>query len=471
MKKVLFTMLALVLAIGLAIPMAIPAAAAASTTTTYFDTSWEKTSNYSLDATIAATPYPCGDTYWTYTSTVWDGPSTNGYGATIPSWVAGDFWAYWLHHDSPKTNFSHYWFKTTLNICGPRLAADIKLVNKYNHSILSINDDLYVYVNGVYAASGGTAPRVGYGGLPAGFVTASGQDKTLAPETDGWYIAGGLTIPKAAFTAGPNEICILTEDFWDWGGLAHPEFAVTYYDVSLGAVTPTPAYNPVGTDHTVSVNIGNAVADIPVTFVVTGANPTSGVEYTDSTGTATFTYTGNNPGVDTIYAFIDCNGNGSWDEGEPKSSADATKYWLENFVTGGGNYKEGKTVKYTFGGNVGYLPDGTIVGQFEIVDHTGKQAVSWHCHNDFSSLVFSGPPIVGPPGPSASSSIATFVGHFTSNKGGEADLTVVINDVFEPGAGYDTISITGLSSWTLTNPVTISGGNFQVHNVAPVVVY
>jgi hypothetical protein len=127
------------------------------------------------------------------------------------------------------------------------------------------------------------------------------------------------------------------------------------------------------------------------------------------------------------------------------------------FVTGGGNIREDNTVTWTFGGKAGYV-DGVGVGQFQIVDHANKE--SWHCNNDFTSIVFSGSPIVGPPGPSAGCSIATFTGNFTSNTGGTATLTVVITDVNEPGKDNDTIEVTGDFEFS-GDP--ISGGNFQIH--------
>jgi hypothetical protein len=123
-------------------------------------------------------------------------------------------------------------------------------------------------------------------------------------------------------------------------------------------------------------------------------------------------------------------------------------------------------VSWTFGGNVGFLSDGSIMGQFQIVDHTGKGAVSWHCHNDFSSLVFSGDPTDSPP---ADYDTAVFTGTFTSNKGGSKYLRVTIWDDQEPGKDYDWITVevstdggTTWNSWFAGHP--ISGGNFQLHN-------
>jgi hypothetical protein len=224
--------------------------------------------------------------------------------------------------------------------------------------------------------------------------------------------------------------------------------------------SPDEALNPVGAQHTITATITPAIEGIPVEFSVTGANTASGTVPTDSSGEAQFSYTGNNSGVDTITVWIDQDLNATFDDTIDSWYEVSKTWWVENFVTGGGNIKGSKTTTWTFAGNVGYLPDGTIVGQFQIVDHASK--VSWHCHNAFTSLVFSGDPIVGPPGPSASHSIATFTGTFTSNKGGTATLTVVITDVYEPGKDNDTIVVSGTFGFS-GNP--ISGGNFQVHDI------
>ena len=64
-----------------------------------------------------------------------------------------------------------------------------------------------------------------------------------------------------------------------------------------------------------------------VGFTVTGANPTSGSAVTDLTGAATFTYTGTNPGTDTITAFLDTDGDGAQDPDETVMDT-ATKEWI-----------------------------------------------------------------------------------------------------------------------------------------------
>jgi hypothetical protein len=476
LKKLFAILLVVALSVALGLVPAATVGATNGTTTTYVDTTWQKTINGQVEATVSQTAYPVSHPSWTWTSTVWDGPGTNVLGGSF-SLPGADYWAKFPHNGTDWSNFTHYWFTSKLDVCSPLLAADIKLVDKYDHNILSINDNLYVFVNGTLVASGGTAgvsqldgfwqtpwsppsniPRL-TGGFPSSFVPAVyPYSFGVAPGT-GWYINGGLTLPKSAFQAGWNTIEILVEEFAGGGGFAHPEFAVTTYNVNMGDVTPTEDFNPVGTEHTVSVDIGNAVAGIEVTFATDAG--TLGTALTNASGIASLTYTSYTAGKDVIYAYIDANGNSQWDEGEPKTSANAEKYWLEPFVTGGGNIKTGKTTTWTFGGNVGLLDDTivpiTIVGQFQIVDHTGKQAVAWHCNNAFTSLTFSGVPTSSPP---AHWNVATFTGTFTSNKGGSAILTVIITDVGEPGT-QDTIVVTGDFGFSGTP---ISGGNFQVHD-------
>lgn len=238
---------------------------------------------------------------------------------------------------------------------------------------------------------------------------------------------------------------------WD---TATPSFNLT--------ATPEIDFNPVNTDHTVTATVtidkvggGTEVAPgVLVDFDVTGINSDSDDMYTQSNGEATFAYTGTSDGEDTIDISI---GN----DFIPGDSVTVTKYWLENFVTGGGNYKEGKTLKYTFAGTVGNLEGGSV-GQFQIVDHANK--TSYHCNNNFSSLVFSDSDAPAE-SPVASHDTATFTGTFTNNRNANLTvITVIIEDLGEPGAKVDTIAISG--GLTITETV-ISGGNFQVHGGLP----
>jgi hypothetical protein len=224
----------------------------------------------------------------------------------------------------------------------------------------------------------------------------------------------------------------------------------------LGALQPPVGYNPVDTDHTVSVSIGVPVAGVEVLFQVTGANEISESHATGGNGLASFTYTGANIGIDTINACIDLDDNDSCDPGEPSATATATKTWFEDFVTGGGkiNAVGGRKAEWTFGGTVGCLPDVCPVGQFEIVHHTTGVA----CHFDtFANLVFSGPAAESPP---ATHDTATFTASGTCSDGSTPTITVTIEDNAEPGTGQDTIAIL---EWGVSD--TINGGNFQVHDI------
>jgi len=451
MKKFLFALLALVLAIGLAIPMA-GVAAAPITVTTYLDPAWEKTTNGYVDTTLVSTAKPVTDAYWSWTADVWNGPALDVLGNPfiLP---AADYWAKWPHNSADWSgNYTHFWFKTDVNISSSQLVS-VKLVDKYNHSILSINDDLYVFVNGSMAASGGTAGvswvnnmLPGHPTPPTGFVPAFDPYSPSGPPGTLWYINGGLPVPNSVFTNGLNSVAVLTEDFAGGGGLSHPVFEVTY-TVNLASLSPDPAFNPVGTQHTVYATVSPAVDGVPVTFAVTGANTAGGTVNTNASGVAAFTYTGTNPGKDTITATVG------------DVTLTVTKYWLANFVTGGGNIKSAKgKPTWNMTGNVGFLLDGTIVGNFHIKDFvTGNQ---YKCHNAFTSLVFSGTPTTSPP---ASYNIATFVGNFTDKNGAPVLLTIIITDNAESGGGADTITITGLTGFP-TGLNTISGGNYQVHD-------
>ena len=94
--------------------------------------------------------------------------------------------------------------------------------------------------------------------------------------------------------------------------------------------------NPGFTMHTITATLtelGVAVAGVPVSFLVsTGPNTGDGiVGVTDAAGMASFDYTGDGgPGLDAVTAWLDIDGNGAPDTGEPAEVV--TKLW--NGVTG-----------------------------------------------------------------------------------------------------------------------------------------
>jgi protocatechuate 3,4-dioxygenase beta subunit len=93
-------------------------------------------------------------------------------------------------------------------------------------------------------------------------------------------------------------------------------------------LTPATAQNPVGSSHTVTAHLADnnvPVNGASILFSVAGANTAAGARTTNTSGEATFTYSGSNAGADTITACWDENTNGACDPTE--STATATKVW------------------------------------------------------------------------------------------------------------------------------------------------
>jgi protocatechuate 3,4-dioxygenase beta subunit len=89
--------------------------------------------------------------------------------------------------------------------------------------------------------------------------------------------------------------------------------------------------NPTGSEHCVTATVtdasNNPVPNATVIFSVTGASAQAATsKTTNNLGEAEFCYTGTRVGPDTISAFVDNNGNGSQDAGEPFDTA--TKTWV-----------------------------------------------------------------------------------------------------------------------------------------------
>ena len=103
------------------------------------------------------------------------------------------------------------------------------------------------------------------------------------------------------------------------------------HHVDIGAVTisisPLVSMSPGFTEHAVTATLsGTALTEgIPVNFEVTAAGPNAGAAGMDSTNAsneAGFAWLGENgPGIDIVDAWLDVNGNGAIDGGEPTNSA------------------------------------------------------------------------------------------------------------------------------------------------------
>ncbi len=342
--------------------------------------------------------------------------------------------------------------------------------------------------------TGGLPPNSGTGTVTTFNIGDAGGDVTLTAPliySNGllfhaftqWYVGG------TAQTWGQRTITIsnVTSD---------KTATARYFKItSLGQWDPLVEFNQVGFNHSPKVRIaGPGIAGITVNFAMEVPPPTQpgppvapnpgpndiqlGTGTTDAQGWASLdpAYHSDTARIDSIYAYIDVNGNCKWDSGEPLSSLAARKYWLENFVTGGGHIKGAKgKPAWNFSGNVGIIGD-DIVGEFQIVDHAKN--ISYNCDNNFTFLYFTGDST------NSRRNTASFTGYFTNNgDGSTVQLTIAVRDLGEPGKDTDSISIrTGSGGvigeiWIGTLnpdwphagppviPVTIDGGNFQIHNI------
>jgi Bacterial Ig-like domain (group 1) len=142
------------------------------------------------------------------------------------------------------------------------------------------------------------------------------------------------------FVPNPQEQC--------QEGAQQLDYAVT--------LSPATATNPVGTQHTVTANVTEPDDPAPgktVFFQVSGANSTSGTAVTNSSGDATFTYTGANAGDDTIVACVDEDDDGNYCEAG-EATASASKTWEAangpaGWMSGEGRLTQGaQTLDYAY---------------------------------------------------------------------------------------------------------------------------
>jgi hypothetical protein len=137
---------------------------------------------------------------------------------------------------------------------------------------------------------------------------------------------------------------------------------------------PDPAYNPLGFEwwHCVKATVDPPESGATVYFEVEGAHNITTSRVTNDSGEAIFCYFGINPGEDTILAYTNMNGVPGYQEGED-IGLELTKFWLQHYITGGGNINTGRgknEYKITFGGNVGLMDDyGDPVGQWNVNFH------------------------------------------------------------------------------------------------------
>ena len=116
----------------------------------------------------------------------------------------------------------------------------------------------------------------------------------------------------------------------------------------------------------------------------------------------------------------------------------------EGFLTGGGFIDNGKkdAARISWGGNVGFLADSSLVGEWNTIFHnvagTALDGAHFHAH-DFSSLQFLNDGGAGPNPPPANANIAAFIAVGELNGVPGYRLSVCVADRGEPGKGNDTM--------------------------------
>jgi uncharacterized repeat protein (TIGR01451 family) len=404
MKKVLFTMLALVLAIGLSIPMAVPVFAA--TTSVVSDTSVQIVGVYNeaggvstyvdlsgspLNAVRAQEPKPYPTGYVTeppeVTNSVWDTGTGNYFAATAADWIWETERAEWAAnydvsnplYDADASRYGRVVvFEQTFNIPGSPLSGMLHI---------TADNCVEVWINGVYLNRSATAKV-------AGWELTNLHEASVA--TNGWQTVNHWAVPAASLVMGSNTIKILAanEYYWNDGG-------DTNTPVPPYLASPYRQQNPGALIFKLDVEYEEFVADPEIT-IVKEADVDEALEGETITYTYTVTNTGNvplsnvavtDPDVDTgpTYVSGDTNDDDLLDLTETWIyTAEYTVPWftagpVENTGTATAEY-EGEPVTNTDNESVDILhdpdievdktgPDDTI-GYFEQLDADYDYAVT-----------------------------------------------------------------------------------------------
>jgi hypothetical protein len=140
-------------------------------------------------------------------------------------------WASWPHWHSGRWEVRHMVAAFSLPAL-PDNVLDLFLFSPYYTSfgnILPLNDNIYVYLNGIYVGVKGTYLAAKNGG--------HGGTAPFANETDGWYEDTGFgPIPTSAFKTGQNVLDVVMEEHSGWGGIGR---------VNLKLLVAVPACEPV----------------------------------------------------------------------------------------------------------------------------------------------------------------------------------------------------------------------------------
>jgi Bacterial Ig-like domain (group 1) len=231
-------------------------------------------------------------------------------------------------------------------------------------------------------------------------------------------------------------------------------------------LSPQAATNTVGTEHCVTAGVtdeaGEPVTGVTVVFDVSGASTEHDTETTDSSGEATFCYTGPQlPGEDVIHAFADTDGDGTQDAPPPLGNEpgdEAMKTWAppastpgcEVKITQGGRITTIEGDDATFGGNASVDAAGVATGQEEYQDHGPVSELDLHSL-EIASVVCS-----------EDGKEASIFGSGSVDGSGELAFRIRVRDEAEPGAGADVYGIL-IANGYASGDQTLAGGNVQIH--------
>lgn len=238
----------------------------------------------------------------------------------------------------------------------------------------------------------------------------------------------------------------------DWQPLAAPPPPPPPATLELSPMTAT---NRAGEQHCVTATVedafGNATPDVAVRFSVSGANSASGSQSTDASGQASFCYTGELVGGDSIAAFADSDGSTTQSPGEPGDTASKTYVAPPSTdrcrVSNGGRITATGGDKATFGGNAQVKP--TPKGEQTYQDHGPATPVS------LKSIAVLAVTCNG------TRTRASIFGTARVGIHGSVDFRIDLADNGEPGSD-DTFRIR-LGNGYDSGEQKLEGGNVQIH--------
>jgi hypothetical protein len=222
---------------------------------------------------------------------------------------------------------------------------------------------------------------------------------TGANTADGWRTTGANGAAEFCYTgtkSGPDTIKAVVDANSNNTVEADEPTATAGKTFTAGppsvlTLNPLAGINPVDTQHCVIATVTDASLNpttrVVVNFSVTGVVNTTGSEITNATGQATFCYLGPPfPGIDSITAYADSDGDNTQDPGEPAGAAPAAKTWTlppstancEVAVTMGGRITANNGDKASFGGTAKSDASGQASGQQVYQDHGPAQPMTVH---------------------------------------------------------------------------------------------